>query len=49
MTLPWVVAALVVGGAIALGWLAMWSLVLRKIPVVRAICGLQQLEPKKVR
>ena len=30
---------------IATGWLAMWRLVLSKIPVVRAMCGLQQLVP----
>jgi hypothetical protein len=30
---------------IATGWLAMWRLVLSKIPVLRAMCGLQQLVP----
>ena len=40
-------AVLLVLGAIGLGWVLMWRLVLSKIPVVRAICGLKQLPPKK--
>ena len=42
---PQVAAAILVFGAISLGWLAMWRLVLYKIPAVRAMAGLQQLPP----
>ena len=47
MTLPTssqVAAAMLVVGALGLGWLAMWRLVLSRIPVVRAMCALPQLQ-----
>jgi hypothetical protein len=44
---PQVAAGMLVLGAIALGWFAMWRLVLRKVPIVRAMFNLPQLVQKQ--
>ena len=35
-----------VAAALALGWLIMWRVILRKIPIVRVMCDLPELSPK---
>ena len=40
---PQVAAGMLVVGALGLGWLVLWRLVLCRIPVVRALCNLPQL------
>ena len=35
-----------VAAALALGWLIMWRVILRKIPILRVMCDLPELSPK---